>query len=147
MLVKVSFFAPEAIEKMWAKKVAENEYVLDGIPVFAYGINLGDTFTVVEDPEDESLVFDKVLTRNGNATYRVSIDADPLESANELLDMLRRDSLGENQCDDRFRAFCISPQIDKARFEAILKMGHLRGLWSWENAEKEPEIEEEVFGL
>jgi hypothetical protein len=60
---------PVDIEGMWAKKVGDNQYVLDNTPFYARGIAIGDVVSTVAI--DGDLYFRKVLREGGHGTIRI----------------------------------------------------------------------------
>ena len=53
-------------EQMWAKKTGENRFILCCIPLFTYGLNLGDEVACDSNHQIQS-----VIKGSGNLTYRI----------------------------------------------------------------------------
>lgn len=56
-------------EWMWLEQIQNNQYLLLNIPLYSYGISLSDTVSVKKT--DGKFVFDKIIIRGGNHTYRI----------------------------------------------------------------------------
>ena len=61
-------------ENLWAKELDKHTYQLENSPFYAYGLSYKDIIKATFDTEEQRLVFQKVLKRNGHSTYRVFIN-------------------------------------------------------------------------
>jgi hypothetical protein len=61
------------IERLWAKPVGDDIYVIDNSPFQAYGISVGDK--VLAKKVNGELKFVSVVERGGHSTYRVRLPA------------------------------------------------------------------------
>jgi hypothetical protein len=73
-LVKVQFYdADVGYENLWAAKLNADQYRLESIPFFIYGIARGDLVTAQPD-KDGRLQFIRVVAQSGNRTLRARSD-------------------------------------------------------------------------
>lgn len=59
------------IERMYAIKNSEDNFILDNSPFYFFNISFGDEFSVEE--KDGELVFVDVVRRGGHSTYRIKL--------------------------------------------------------------------------
>jgi hypothetical protein len=60
---------PDFFEGIWARKLSTNQYQIDNIPFYAYGLNNNDIVEV--EPSDNTVM--RVLKHNGHSTYRIRL--------------------------------------------------------------------------
>jgi hypothetical protein len=84
------------VETLWAYNLGEDNYKLDNLPYFAYGVSWHDIVYAPYDPDEERATFKHVVSKSGNRTIRV-IFGTPVEDKNSSQALL--DSLAELGCD------------------------------------------------
>jgi Domain of unknown function (DUF4265) len=123
-------------ETMWADLLADGTYRLGNIPLFAYGINLGDTFTATFFEGDERPYLDRVTHRSGNRTFRITLGEDlPTDAARRLQEIrtaLDEVSSGHSSYGPDYLVYNVAPGKQRTDVERLLDVGEDEGLWSWE---------------
>ena len=129
---------------MWADSLGDGTYRLDNVPLFAYGVNLHDVFTVKAVNGDPRPYFGRVIKRSGNRTVRLT-----LPDANERLDkgivdrMLSRlaaVSDGRDSYGPDYFVYNVPKERDYWAIAADLNEGEEQALWSWELTIPEPDV-------
>ena len=129
-------YPPYETETLWAKKVDNNEYILDNSPFFARGFSLGDrVFGTIEHGQ---IVIKKVLIRGGNLTYRLLLSG----SFNKFKDgLLLLKNIG---CDyelmeigDNLNLYSLDvpKKVDQLEMYKILDKGVIDNIWEFEEAD------------
>ena len=140
--VKVNFEITEGLKKgasesMWADVVSENQYKLDSIPFFAYGISCGD---IVEAKliENDIYQFEKVIVKSGNSTYRILVKDHwtKKEVHENLKDILQLGCIFEGGEFDKFQIFALNlpHSIDVYKVYEFLERGQKQKKWTFEEA-------------
>lgn len=120
-------------ENLWAAALGSNEYRIDNIPFYVYGISLND---VVRAEETKSrLVFGEVVSRSGHSTYRVLIrDSAGINSASFKGRWRALEELGCT-CEiakRRWVAIDVPPEADVFSIYRFLEAGEEQGIWTFE---------------
>lgn len=63
--------SPYAIESIWAKRLNENEYVVDNIPFYIKNIALNDIVSV--EHSQEGLYFESLVRASGDSVIRILV--------------------------------------------------------------------------
>lgn len=84
------------VETLWAYDLGDDNYKLDNLPYFAYGVSWHDIVYAPNDPDEERATFKHVVSKSGNSTIRIIFET-PVEDGNESQALL--DSLVEIGCD------------------------------------------------
>jgi hypothetical protein len=122
------------VENMHAKALPNGNFILENVPFHAYGISLGDEFSVTTD--SERLVFGAVVRRSGHSTYRVKL---PRGGTHE--DFMRYwpdlEALGcgfEGSSADQRHLYAIDVPAgtDVAAVYDLLEQGEEQGRWVFE---------------
>jgi hypothetical protein len=80
VVLRVEDGASVYVETPWARQVGPNEYELDNLPWYAYGISLGDAFEATPEADDPRPHLRRVLRKSGNRTIRIILAAPADES-------------------------------------------------------------------
>lgn len=83
------------IETLWAYDLGDDNYRLDNLPYFAYGVSWNDIVYAPYDPDEERATYKHVVSKSGNRTVRIIFDT-PVEDGNKSQDLL--DNLVEMGC-------------------------------------------------
>lgn len=78
------------VETLWAFDLGDDNYKLDNLPYFAYGVSWNDIVYAPYDPDEERATFKHVVSKSGNRTIRIIFES-PVEDGSEsraLLDSL-----------------------------------------------------------
>jgi hypothetical protein len=92
---KVALAGPHGeIETLWATGVAPNQYELDNLPWYAYGVSAGDVVEAQPDAAGQ-LRMTRIVRKSGNRTIRVILAVTPdgqptFESQQTLAGILER---------------------------------------------------------
>jgi hypothetical protein len=134
--VKVVFPFDLGAETMWADRLEGGKYRLDNIPSFAYGVSLGDIFEAKAVEGDPRPYFDRVLSRSGNRTFRITLAENLPESAvtsvEEAQAALKGVSDGQDRHGPEYFVYNVPPGPETSKIESLLDAGEDEGLWSWE---------------
>lgn len=84
------------VETLWAYNLGEDNYKLDNLPYFAYGVSWHDIVYAPYDPDEERATFKHVISKSGNSTIRIIFES-PVEDGSASQALL--DSLAELGCD------------------------------------------------
>lgn len=63
----------QSAETLWVISLGNNSYQVDNIPILAKGISYGD-IVYSNKKDDGFLIYDKILKKSGNCTYRIIFD-------------------------------------------------------------------------
>jgi len=136
-LVKVVFTVEDGddveVETPWAKQVGPNEYELDNLPWYAYGISCGDVFEAFPTDYDPRPHLKRVLRKSGNRTLRLILKPPANESAESMAVLTRVAELGCSYegMDHSLIAINVPAEVDFAAVCAFLtETGH-----NWEHAD------------
>jgi hypothetical protein len=82
---KVLFRVPEEdgsaqVETLWATDLGDDQYRLDNSPFFAYSVSWQDVVYAPFDAAQNFPTFQRVVSKSGNRTLRVLLDAPASES-------------------------------------------------------------------
>ena len=70
------------VETLWAYDLGSDEYKLDNMPYYAYGISCDDIVLAPFDEDEQFPTFQRVVSKSGNRTIRIIFDT-PFQSGNE----------------------------------------------------------------
>lgn len=138
-LVKVVFRVEDGegvhVETPWARVVGPNEYELDNLPWYAYGISAGDVFEATPEKDDPRPHLRRVLRKSGNRTVRLILAARPEESEESaaVLKNLGDLGCGYEGANGRYFAVNIPPTADFEAVTCYLTAAQMR----WEHADPE----------
>jgi hypothetical protein len=101
---------PSTAELLWARKVGDDQYELENVPIWAYGLALGD---VVEAPilDDQRRHFKKLLRRSGLLTVRAAGPDSDREVLGRLYDVLKRNAVATERFSPSYAAFAMEPAV------------------------------------
>lgn len=77
------------VETLWAYDLGSDNYKLDNLPFYAYGVSCDDVVFAPFDEDEQFPTFQKVVSKSGNRTIRIIFDI-PLESGNESEALVNR---------------------------------------------------------
>ena len=77
------------VETLWAYDLGSDEYKLDNLPYYAYGVSCDDVIFAPFDDGEQFPTFQKVVSKSGNRTIRIIFDL-PFESGNESEALVNR---------------------------------------------------------
>jgi Domain of unknown function (DUF4265) len=132
--VKVVFPHSEGAETMWADKLADHRYRLDNVPLFVYGVGLGDVFTVKRVDGDDRPYFDRVVERTPNWTYRLILAGVHGEDArrDELLSRVKAHARHSGIFQGTFVSLHVPESPQRDELDALIDEGEREGLWQSE---------------
>ena len=119
-------------ERLFAKPVGEATYLIDSIPFFASGINLGDTVSARRLPHEELPIFSDVIARSGHATCRVRVaesDPEAAKDAEALLELLRTEGCSMEK-GFGIVAIDVPPMEHTKTLLSIVENAASEGVWS-----------------
>ncbi|HTU69157.1 MAG TPA: DUF4265 domain-containing protein [Candidatus Baltobacteraceae bacterium] len=131
---RVVFPFDEGAEILWCDKLLSDKYRVDNIPLFAYGVSVGDVISTKRVDGDDRPYFNSLIERSGNKTCRVTVGegmsgiADVLERLSELAKL----ASGIERYGRDYVAFNFPPSCDLDYIEARLNDGEDKGYWDWE---------------
>jgi uncharacterized protein DUF4265 len=138
--VKVVFeLAPSndpAYEAMWSYDLGDGDYMLDNVPIMAYGISLEDIFRCKHSDRDERPYFSHVTKRSRNWTYRLmrseGLTPEQLERVAELRERIREHATATSLDESNgWYSFNI-PDTAGDELDEIVSTGDREGLWESE---------------
>ena len=62
------------VETLWAYDLGSDNYKLDNLPYYAYGVSCDDVVLAPFDEDEEFPTFQKVVSKSGNRTIRIIFD-------------------------------------------------------------------------
>ena len=93
-MVKVQFYDSDVgYENLWATPITGDQYRLENVPFFIYGVSLNDIVQALPNPEGR-LQFIKVVERSGSRTIRVRPDQFTIDQKNGNELVRRLEALG-----------------------------------------------------
>jgi hypothetical protein len=119
-------------EWLWAKRVTDDSYELCNIPIYAYGLSLGDVVRVI-NAEDGALEFADVVQRGGHSTYRI-IASEGLDQqgVQELLTALRERGCDTEQVNRVHLTIDVPPSADIFDVYDLLQKAEASGFCKFE---------------
>jgi hypothetical protein len=114
-LTKVQLSGPDGeVETLWARPVGGDEYELDNIPWYAYGVSCHDVIEARRQTPDGFPEFVRVVRKAGHRTVRVILNppADVSAASQAVLDGLRDLGCGYEGVKSRFMAVDVPPAVD-----------------------------------
>lgn len=131
---KVVFPHSEEAETMWADTLADCRYRLDNVPLFVYGVGLGDVFTVKHFEGDDRPYFDRVVERSPNSTYRLILaDAPEHEPRRDaLLSRVKPHASHSGIFKGTFLSLNVPESPRRDELDALIDEGEREGLWQSE---------------
>lgn len=135
---KVLFRIPEedgtaSVETLWAHDLGSDQYRLDNLPFYAYSVSLQDVVYAPYDPNEGRPTFERVISKSGNRTIRISFDA-PVESdsaSQQILDLLVALGCGYEGASKKYVAINIPPDVDLSSVCNLLVQHDI----NWEHAD------------
>jgi len=121
------------VERMWARPLGGNQYQLDNIPWYAYGVSCGDVIEARADDEATVPSFVRVVEKRGNRTVRIAFEW-PARGANltqRVLDYLSELGCQWEGMSGKLIAVSIPPATDFSGVCEYLTNKELR----WEHAD------------
>ena len=82
------------VEILWAVDLGEDNYKLDNLPYFAYGVSWHDVVYAPYDPDEEHASYKHVVSKSGNRTMRIIFDTSFKEAPESKALLDRRVQLG-----------------------------------------------------
>ncbi len=139
-LVKVHFPLPPQdrsqgveAENLWAQNLGRDQFKLDNIPFYVYGVSCGDI--VAAESAAGRLVFRRVIGRGGHSTYRLLIrDESGYEGEHfkRLRVQLEKLGCGYEVAKRRWIAVDVPPNTDVFAVYKLLESGETTGQWDFE---------------
>jgi hypothetical protein len=133
--VKVVFPYGEGAETMWADPLGASKYRLDNVPLFAYGVSLGDVFLTKHVDGDDRPYFERVVERSPNWTYRLILSELPTEALDAREHLLKRVlSYGDHSglYDKRFVSINVPDSVNREAMDGVVEQGEAEGFWQSE---------------
>ena len=118
-------------ESLWAKVVADGEFVLDNVPFFAFGVSCGDR--VRAKPLENVFQFVEVAEPSGHSTYRAYLEESATEEQRDrYLAQLKALGCHLERGTKRLWAFDLPPTTDIHAVYAVLEQAEAEGVWEFE---------------
>lgn len=78
------------VETLWAFDLGNDNYKIDNLPYFAYGVSWHDVVYAPYDPDEQHATFKHVVSKSGNRTIRIIFEtaAEPGNESQVLLERL-----------------------------------------------------------
>lgn len=119
-------------ESVWASPERDG-YMLDNIPLFAFGVSNGDVVDAVV--QDGLLTSTRVRRRGGHSTYRVAFPAGASEEDRlAALEPLRTLGCGFERGPSRIVGIDVPPTVDIYTAYSVLQDGMSAGRWTFDEA-------------
>jgi hypothetical protein len=102
------------VETLWATHLGADNYRLDNLPFYAYGVSWDDVVSAPFSSEEGFPTFAQVVSKSGNRTIRVIVEP-PVETGNasdQLLQGLVALGCGYEGANRKYIAVNIPPAID-----------------------------------
>ncbi len=102
------------VETLWAYSLGEDNYKIDNLPWFSYGVSWHDVIYAPYDPDEETATIKYAVLKSGNRTVRIIFET-PVEDGNESQTLLN--SLVEIGCsyegaNKNFIAVNVPPSVE-----------------------------------
>ena len=112
------------VETLWADPLGDDQYALDNLPWYAYGVSLGDVVAARPD-EQGQLWLETVVRKSGNRTVRVILEVDETSremtfESRSLLDGLKERGCSYEGANRVFVAVNIPPSVELAEISDYL---------------------------
>src|SRR5215471_4834417 len=117
-------------ETLWATPVGPNQYRLENVPFFAFGVSWEDVVLAKQDGPHR--VFVEVLLRGGHSTYRLLPVGTWTESFERYWAPLAAAGCAYEGGPARLRAVDVPPQADLHEVYKALRAGEATGVWDFE---------------
>ncbi len=106
----------ERAETLWVQSLGNDEYKVDNLPYYTYGVSLGDVVYAPITLADAVPTFQKVISKSGNRTIRIYFSSTPTREASK--DMILKTLVGFG-CDyeganSRYFSINVPPSSDLA---------------------------------
>ncbi|GLS27580.1 hypothetical protein GCM10007877_32990 [Marinibactrum halimedae] len=135
--VKISFpISSEygAVERMFAQHTADNRYVLDNSPFYAFDISFCDEFFVKEVNGEK--VFSGLASRGGHSTYRIKLpknkDHEYFLNYWEPLKELGCSFEGSSANERRLYSIDMPPDVNVHKAYQVMESLEDEGIWEFE---------------
>ena len=119
-----------AFETLWAERVGLDEYCLENVPFYAFGVSFQDT--VLAPKENGLPVFSKVIRRGGHSTYRLVLNDSHRDDFDRYLDPLQGRGCSYEEGHKPLLAVDVPPEANIFEVYAGLEAGEKAGVWSFE---------------
>jgi hypothetical protein len=133
-LVKVRLSGPNnKVETLWARRMGGDQYQLDNIPWYAFGLSCYDIVEARSRAADDLPDFVRVIRKSGHRTVRLILNppADASAASQAVLDGLRDLGCGYEGASSRFLAVDIPPAVDLMAVRQFL----IASEQQWEHAD------------
>jgi hypothetical protein len=104
----------EDVETLWAFDLGNDEYRIDNLPYFAYGVSWNDIVFAPLDDEDGRPTFQKVIEKSGNRTIRLifEVAVEAGSTSRKLLDSLIAVGCDFEGANKKYIVVNIPPDVD-----------------------------------
>jgi Domain of unknown function (DUF4265) len=122
-------------ETFWARKVADDVFVLRNVPFFAYDLNFGDAVRADREGLEIGLTVRDVVRRAGYQTLRIFFeDSCDVETQNRVTETLESMDASSERADARLVAVSVRPGGDYDSIFEYLSRLEAEGLLGFEEA-------------
>ena len=119
------------IERLWCKKLDDNQYEVDNIPFIVNRVALGDIITVEFDDEEKQYYFDSFVKTSGNSTIRLHLENESL--TDEVCNILSQfGCISEVLMSRKIVAANVPKEISYKSIKNFLEAGEKEGKWEYE---------------
>lgn len=124
-------------ERVWAKKINDNEFQVGNIPLYVRGVSYGDIVEAQEVSKDV-YQFTKVIRSSGHSTFRIFVDSNMPESQKILQEVITQlNNMGvktEGAKDSSLTAIDIPKNVNVSMVGEYLNTKYKAGQLDYEEA-------------
>jgi len=138
-LVKVTFNLPEsdwhksATESIWAEPIGNDQYRLDNVPFYVYGVGYNDI--VIAIFINGLFTVQQVAQHRGHSTYRIILSENITENDFKISwQPLEKLDCTYEKATKRLFAIDVPPKTDIYKVYSALEEGEKQGTWDFEEA-------------
>lgn len=102
------------VETLWAFDLGNDNYKIDNLPYFAYGVSWNDVVYAPYDADEERATFKHVVSKSGNRTIRIIFDTSYKEvpESKALLDNLVELGCDFENANSKLVVINVPPSVD-----------------------------------
>jgi hypothetical protein len=130
-------YSDSGAERLWAKRISQNQYQIENIPFYVKGLSFGDIVEAKEISEDV-YEFIRIQKHSGHTTFRIFVSEDVSDKERVLQNILKDlNSLGaqtEGMEGSSLTAIDLPPTTDISKVGQYLNDKYKAGLLDYEEA-------------
>jgi hypothetical protein len=119
-----------AAETLWATPVEKDEYTLENVPFYVFGVSYGDR--VLARLQDGIPVFKEVIRRSGHSTYRILLKKERASEFDKFWQPLREHGCTYEEGFKHLLAVDVPPHANIFEVYQLLEDGEKAEVWSFE---------------